>query len=221
MAAKTMDEMLQELKEEKENEGLPAEQDILVEPDKVQDGTDVSIDEEKQVPPEKAEEERPKPVPKKNRRGSKALQAELEQTKVLAEENKEKYQRLLAEFDNARQRNDKENKKMYDYGAKDALEKLLPVVDNLERALALVPEEEKGAFEEGVEKIYKQLMDTLADIGVEPMNAEGQNFDPNFHNAVIHVEDENFGENTVVEEMQKGYMYKDQVLRHSMVKVAN
>lgn len=221
MAAKTMDEMLQELKEEKENEGLPAEQDILVEPDKVQDGTDVSIDEEKQVPPENAEAERPKPVPKKNRRGSKALQAELEQTKVLAEENKEKYQRLLAEFDNARQRNDKENKKMYDYGAKDALEKLLPVVDNLERALALVPEEEKGAFEEGVEKIYKQLMDTLADIGVEPMNAEGQSFDPNYHNAVIHVEDENFGENTIMEEMQKGYMYKDQVLRHSMVKVAN
>lgn len=221
MAGKSMDEMLQELKEEKENEGLPAEQEVPIEKEKVVEGTDVSIDEEKDVAPEKAETERPKPVPKANRRGSKALQAELEKTKALAEKNKEKYQRLLAEFDNARQRNDKENKKMYDYGAKDALEKLLPVVDNLERALALVPEEEKGAFEEGVEKIYKQMMDTLANIGVEPMNAAGKNFDPNYHNAVIHVEDENYGENTVVEEMQKGYMYKDQVLRHSMVKVAN
>ncbi len=221
MAEKTMDEMLQELKEEKENEGLPAEQEIPVEPEKVQEGTEVTIDEETEIPPEKAEAARPKPVPKGNRRGSKALQAELEKVKVLADENKEKYQRLLAEFDNARQRNDKENKKMYDYGAKDALEKLLPVVDNLERALALVPEEEKGAFEEGVEKIYRQMMDTLSLIGVEPMNAEGKNFDPNFHNAVIHIEDENFGENIVVEEMQKGYMYKDQVLRHSMVKVAN
>jgi molecular chaperone GrpE len=221
MAGKSMDEMLQALKEEKESEGLPAEQDIPVETEKVQEGTAVSIDEEKDVAPEKAEEERPKPVPKANRRGSKALQAELEKTKVLAEENKEKYQRLLAEFDNARQRNEKENKKMYDYGAKDSIEKLLPVVDNLERALATVPEDQKNAFEEGVEKIYRQLMDTLSAIGVEPMNAEGKQFDPNFHNAVIHIEDENLEENVIVEEMQKGYMYKDQVLRHSMVKVAN
>ncbi len=222
MADKAMDEMLKELKEEKENEGLPAEMDVDIKEEKVQEGTDVSIDEEKDIPEDKAEQERPKPVPKANRRGSKALQAELEKTKELAEENKEKYQRLLAEFDNARQRNDKENKKMYDYGAKDALERLLPVVDNFERALDTVPDEDKDrAFEQGIEKIYKQLMDILKNIGVEPMNAEGKEFDPNYHNAVIHIEDENFGENIVVEEMQKGYMYKDQVLRHSMVKVAN
>ena len=111
---------------------------------------------------------------------------------------------------------------MYDIGAKDALEKLLPVVDNFERALASIPEEDKDrGFEQGVDMIYKQLMSSLEGIGVVPMNAEGKNFDPELHNAVIHVEDENFDDNIIVEEMQKGYMYKDQVLRHSMVKVAN
>ena len=174
------------------------------------------------VSEEVKEEARPKPVPKGSRRGSKALVMELEKTKELAADNEEKYKRLLAEFENARQRNEKETKKMYDFGAKDSLEKLLPVVDNFERALASIPEEDKNrAFEQGVDMIYKQLMAAFESIGVKPMNAEGTQFDPEFHNAVIHIEDENYGENTVVEEMQKGYMYKDQVLRHSMVKVAN
>jgi molecular chaperone GrpE len=111
---------------------------------------------------------------------------------------------------------------MYDIGAKEVLEKLLPVVDNFERALDTIPDEDKDrAFEQGVDKIYRQLMVSLEGVGVTPMNAEGTEFNPDFHNAVIHVEDENFGENVVAEEMQKGYMYKDQVLRHSMVKVAN
>ena len=139
----------------------------------------------------------------------------------LAEGNREKYTRLLAEFDNMRARNDKENKKMFDYGAMDALEKLLPVVDNFERALANVTEEEKTGFEQGIEMIYKQLIEYMKSLGVEAMNAAGQEFNPDFHNAVIHVEDENYGENIIVEEMQKGYMYKDAVLRHAMVKVAN
>ena len=218
---KGMDRLLQELQEEKEGESLPAEQDIKVPTGEEEHGTDVSVVEEKQIPPEKAEAERPKPVPKKNRRGSKQLLAELEDAKALAEGNKETYQRLLAEFDNARARSEKENAKMFDYGAKDTLEKLLPVIDNFDRALASISEEEKNAFSDGVEMIYKQLMDTLDSIGVKPMNPVGKEFDPNFHNAVIHIEDEEQGENIVVEEMQKGYMYKDQVLRHSMVKVAN
>jgi molecular chaperone GrpE len=133
------------------------------------------------------------------------MQAELDDAKALAENNKEKYTRLLADFDNMRTRNDKENAKMFDYGASDVLEKLLPIIDNLERALETVTEEEKGPFEEGVEMIYKQLMETLKKIGVEPMDAVGKEA----------------GENVVIEEMQKGYMYKDTVLRHSMVKVAN
>ena len=219
--AKGMNEMLRNLKAEKELEALPEEEDIKVDPDKVEAGTDVTIASEEDVKPEDADAKRPKPLPKKNRRGSKKMQAELEDAKALAENNKEKYTRLLADFDNMRSRNDKENAKMFDYGASDVLEKLLPIIDNLERALETVKEEEKNPFEEGVEMIYKQLMETLKKIGVEPMDAVGKEFDPNFHNAVIHVEEEGAGENVVVEEMQKGYMYKDTVLRHSMVKVAN
>lgn len=140
----------------------------------------------------------------------------------LADEWQDKYKRLLAEFENARAREAKEASRMYDVGAKGVLEKLLPVVDNFERAIQTIPEEDKErAFEQGVDKIYKQMMTTLEEIGVQPMNAEGTEFNPDLHNAVMHVEDEAFGENVVAEEMQKGYMYKDSVLRYSMVKVAN
>ena len=111
---------------------------------------------------------------------------------------------------------------MYDVGAREVLEKLLPVVDNFERAVDAIPEEEKdGATEHGVIMIYKQLMTALSEVGVAAMNAQGTQFDPNLHNAVMHIEDEELGDNVVAEEMQKGYMYKDMVLRHSMVKVAN
>lgn len=223
--ANLMDQRLRHLKEEKEDkepEAQAQETKIrVVHQDTAPEGTGVYIDDEENVPPEEAEAKRPKPVPKKNRKGSKAIVAELEATKELAEGNKEKYTRLLSEFDNMRERNKKENGEMFDRGAMDTLEKLLPIVDNFERALENVSEGEKGAFEEGIEMIYKQLMETLEKIGVQPMNAVGKEFDPTFHNAVIHIEDENFGENTVVEEMQKGYMFKDMVLRHAMVKVAN
>ena len=173
------------------------------------------------------EETGTKPVKGKkgNRRSSgnnKALELELEKQKELTEEANDKYKRLLAEFENARNRNEKESKKMYDIGAKEVLEKLLPVVDNFERALQTIPEDDKErAFEQGVDKIYKQMIVTLEEIGVVPMNAEGTEFNPDLHNAVMHVEDEAFGENIVAEELQKGYMYKEDVLRHSMVKVAN
>ena len=111
---------------------------------------------------------------------------------------------------------------MYEIGAKDIIEKILPVVDNFERGLGAVTEEEKeNAFVQGMEKVYKQLMTTLEGIEVKPIEAVGKEFDPNFHNAVMHVEDENLGENIVAEEFQKGYMYRDSVVRHSMVKVAN
>lgn len=197
-------------------------EEVKVEEPAVNEGTDVDINEVENVTEADAEAAKPKPVPKGSRRGSKALMLELEKTKEHAKDNEEKYKRLLAEFENARQRTEKESKKMYDIGAKEVLEKLLPVVDNFERALASIPEEDKErGFEQGVDMIYKQLMTSLEGVGVAAMNAEGKEFDADLHNAVIHVEDENFGENIVVEEMQKGYMYKDQVLRHSMVKVAN
>ena len=111
---------------------------------------------------------------------------------------------------------------MYEIGAKDVITKILPVVDNFERGLAAVPEEAKGTpFADGMEKIYKQLMKTLEDLSVKPIEAVGKEFDPNFHNAVMHTEDENLGENTVAAEFQKGYTYRDSVIRHSMVQVAN
>ena len=117
---------------------------------------------------------------------------------------------------------EKEKSSMYVIGAKDIIEKILPVVDNFERGLATIPEgEEKSAFAEGMDKVYKQLVKTLGDAGVKPIEAVGQPFDPNFHNAVMHIEDENLGENVVAEEFQKGYVYRDSVVRHSMVKVAN
>lgn len=134
----------------------------------------------------------------------------------------DKYQRLMAEFENVRKRTAKEFVQRYDMGAMGVLEKLLPVVDNFERGLQAVAEEEKNSpFVQGIEQIYKQLMGTLDELGVKAMDAEGKEFDANLHNAVMHVEDEEAGENVVVEELQKGYMYKESVLRHSMVKVAN
>lgn len=134
----------------------------------------------------------------------------------------DKLKRNLAEFDNFRKRTEKEKSSMYDLGAKSVIEKILPVVDNFERGLAAIPEEEKGsAFADGMDKIYKQLMKTLADMGVEPIPAVGNPFDPNLHNAVMHTENEELGENVVAAEFQKGYTYKGTVVRHSMVQVAN
>ena len=135
---------------------------------------------------------------------------------------KDKYQRLMAEFENARKSMSKESTQRYDMGAMGVLEKLLPVIDNFERGLESVTDDEKdSAFVQGIQQIYKQLMAVMEDLGVTPMDAEGKEFDANLHNAVMHVEDEELGENVVAEELQKGYMYKESVLRHSMVKVAN
>lgn len=134
----------------------------------------------------------------------------------------DKVLRQMAEFENFRKRTEKEKAMMFEIGAKSIVEKLLPVIDNFERGLATVSEEEReGAFAQGIEKIYKQLLTELAEAGVTPIEAIGKEFNPDFHNAVMHIEDENFGENIVAEEFQKGYMYKDSVVRHSMVKVAN
>ena len=138
------------------------------------------------------------------------------------EELKDKLTRQMAEFDTFRKRTEKEKSAMYEIGAKDIIEKILPVVDNFERGLGAVTEEQKeDSFVSGMEMIYKQIMTTLDSVGVKAIEAVGNEFDPDFHNAVMHVEDEEVGENIVVEEFQKGYTYRDTVVRHSMVKVAN
>ncbi len=134
----------------------------------------------------------------------------------------DRLRRQMAEFENFRKRTEKEKSQMFDMGAKTIVEKVLPVIDNFERGLAAVPEDKKeDAFVVGMDKIYKQFLTTLEEAGVKPIEAVGKEFDPNFHNAVMHVEDEELGENVVAEELQKGYMYRDTVVRHSMVKVAN
>ena len=128
--------------------------------------------------------------------------------------------RQMAEFENFRRRTEQEKAQMFGNGAKAIIEKVLPVVDNFERGLATV-EEGADPFADGMLMIYKQLLTTLEEAGVKPIEAVGKEFNPDFHNAVMHVEDEKVGENIVVEEFQKGYMYNDSVVRHSMVKVAN
>ncbi len=164
--------------------------------------------------PEEAEKEKGSFLGKKKKKKDK-----LEER---IEELEDRVKRQMAEFDNFRKRTEKEKSHMYEVGARDIIEKILPVVDSFERGLASVPEEEKGnPVIEGMDKIYKQFITALSDLGVAPIEAVGQEFDPNFHNAVMHVEDESLGENIVAEEFQKGYLYKESVLRHSMVKVAN
>lgn len=138
------------------------------------------------------------------------------------QELNEKLMRTMAEFDNFRKRSEKEKSAMFEIGAKDIIEKILPVIDNFERGLDSITEEEKSsAFAQGIEAIYKQLLNALTDAGVTPIEAVGKEFDPNLHNAVMHAEDDSLGENIVADEFQKGYMYKETVVRHSMVKVVN
>ena len=136
------------------------------------------------------------------------------------EQLNDRVMRQMAEFENFRRRTEVEKTQMFGNGAKSIIEKILPVVDNFERGLATV-EEGADPFADGMLMIYKQLLTTLDEAGVKPIEAVGQEFNPDFHNAVMHVEDEEVGENIVVEEFQKGYMYNDTVVRHSMVKVAN
>ena len=134
----------------------------------------------------------------------------------------DRLKRSMAEFDNFRKRSEKEKATMFDMGARSVAEKLLPIVDNFERAMTATPAEGEGkAFAAGIAMIYNQMTKTLEALGVKPIDCVGKDFDPNLHNAVMHIEDESLGENVVAEELLKGYMYKDGVLRHSMVKVAN
>ena len=138
------------------------------------------------------------------------------------EELTDRVKRQMAEFENFRKRTEKEKTQMFDMGAKTIIEKILPVVDNFERGFQAVEDEDKDdAFVKGMDMVYKQLMTELANAGVTPIEAVGKEFNPDFHNAVMHVEDEDAGENVVVEEFLKGYTYRDNVVRYSMVKVAN
>lgn len=155
---------------------------------------------------------------KKKKRGFKKKDKKDEQI----EELNDKYQRLFAEFQNFRSRSEKEKAAMFETGAKSIIEKILPIVDNFERGVAALSEEDlESPVGEGMNLIYKQLLQTLTDMGVTAIEAEGKEFDPDLHNAVMHEDNEGLGENVVSQELQKGYKYRDTVIRHSMVKVAN
>lgn len=141
---------------------------------------------------------------------------------VQIEELTDRVMRQMAEFENYRKRTEKEKAAMFEIGAKSTIEKILPVVDNFERGMATLSEEDaQTPFAQGMDKIYKQLMTTLEALEVKPIEAVGKEFNPDFHNAVMHVDDDSVGENIVVEEFQKGYLFRESVVRHSMVKVAN
>lgn len=138
------------------------------------------------------------------------------------EELQDRLKRQMAEFDNFRKRTEKEKAQMFDMGAKTIIEKVLPVVDNFERGLAAVPEEQKeDAFVTGMDKVYKQMMTEFEAVGVKAIETAGQEFNPELHNAVMQVENEELESGTIAEELQKGYMYKDTVVRHSMVSVVS
>ena len=149
--------------------------------------------------------------------------AEKDKKDILIEELNDKYMRTFAEFDNFRKRSEKEKAAMFEVGAKSIIEKILPIVDSFERGLGTLSEEEISAnpFADGMDKVYKQMVKALEEAGVTPIEAVGKEFDPNLHNAVMHGDDDQYGENIVSEEFQKGYMYRDTVVRYSMVKVIN
>ena len=202
-----------------ENNNKKASEEESVEAEATQDTQEVEVEEETEETDDNTEDgsesmKEKKPFFKKKEKKDK------KDEKI--EELTDRLMRNMAEFDNFRKRSVKEKAQMFEIGAKDIVEKILPVVDNFERGLSSVSAEEKqGAFAQGIEMIYKQLMSTLESAGVKPIDAVGKEFDPNFHNAVMHAEDDSMGENIVAEEFQKGYMYRDSVVRHSMVKVVN
>lgn len=201
-----------------EEEQISNQEEYVEEPQQQEETEETSQEEgtEEAVAEETEQEE--KTVEKKGLFGKKKKDKKDEKIEELTDRVK----RQMAEFDNFRKRTEKEKASMYQIGAREVIEKILPVVDNFERGLATIPEEDAGnPYAEGMEKIYKQLMTVLDDLGVKVIEAVGQEFNPDFHNAVMHVEDEEAGENVIVEEFQKGYLYKEQVVRHSMVKVAN
>ena len=183
--------------------------------EETKDTKETAAEETKETAAEEKDTKKEEKSEKKGAFGKKKKDKKDEQIEDL----NDRLKRQMAEFDNFRKRTEKEKSSMYVIGAKDIIEKILPVVDNFERGLAQAPEDDP--FAEGMQKIYKQFTTTMEGMGVEPIEAVGKEFNPDFHNAVMHVEDEAVGENIVVEELQKGYTYKGFVVRHSMVKVAN
>ena len=171
------------------------------------------------------ETEDEEPVSKEDKKAAKKqakLNKKEDSYKEKIDQLEDRVKRQMAEFENFRKRSEKEKSQMFDMGARTIIEKILPVIDNFERGLAAVPEEQKDdAFVTGMDKVYKQMLTELDAIGVKPIEALGKEFDPDLHNAVMQVESEEYEPGTVAQELQKGYTYKDNVVRHSMVAVVS
>ncbi|MEY8521584.1 nucleotide exchange factor GrpE [Lachnospiraceae bacterium 38-10] len=210
------------------------EKDILEEVKETDGAEEMPEEGAEKIPEENGEEEAPDgekdpegeaPAREKEKKGFRKKSREDKKTDALNEkigELEDKVKRQLAEFENFRNRTEKEKLAMFEVGAKSVIEKMLPVVDNFERGLSGLSEEEKEApFASGMQMVYKQLLTELDSLGVKPIEAVGKEFDPNLHNAVMQVESEEYGSGTVAQEMMKGYTYRDSVVRHSMVAVVS
>ena len=217
---KAMEDLTAEEMPGKETAQEPEDQAVDVEPDTDPEAETDKENEAAQAEQDSAEEKKDPAGEQADDMGLFGKKKKDKKDEQIAE-LKDRVQRQMAEFDNFRKRTEREKAGMFEVGAKSVIEKVLPIVDNFERGLETTQEDSEDPFVVGMHKIYKQLLSTLEALDVKPIPAVGEEFNPDFHNAILHVEDESVGENIIVEELQKGYMYRDSVVRHSMVKVAN
>ena len=214
------EEMMEELLEDLEKDAAEKQAEEVSEAEETETETEAAESGEQAEETEESEAEDGQEAPADEKKGFFKKKKDKKDEQI--EELNDKLKRQMAEFDNFRKRTEKEKTQMYDMGAKSIIEKILPVIDNFERGLAAVPEEQReDAFVVGMDKVYRQMLTELDASGVKPIEAVGQEFDPNFHNAVMQVESEEYDSGVVAQELQKGYMYKDSVVRHSMVAVVS
>ena len=218
--AEKKEEMMEEVLEDLEKDAAEKQAEEVREAEETETETEAAESGEQAEETEESEAEDGQEAPADEKKGFFKKKKDKKDEQI--EELNDKLKRQMAEFDNFRKRTEKEKTQMYDMGAKSIIEKILPVIDNFERGLAAVPEEQReDAFVVGMDKVYRQMLTELDASGVKPIEAVGQEFDPNFHNAVMQVESEVYDSGVVAQELQKGYMYKDSVVRHSMVAVVS
>ena len=218
--AEKKEEMMEEVLEDLEKDAAEKQAEEVSEAEETETETEAAESGEQAEETEESEAEDGQEAPADEKKGFFKKKKDKKDEQI--EELNDKLKRQMAEFDNFRKRTEKEKTQMYDMGAKSIIEKILPVIDNFERGLAAVPEEQReDAFDVGMDKVYRQMLTELDASGVKPIEAVGQEFDPNFHNAVMQVESEEYDSGVVAQELQKGYMYKDSVVRHSMVAVVS
>lgn len=218
--AEKKEEMMEEVLEDLEKDAAEKQAEEVSEAEETETETEAAESGEQAEETEESEAEDGQEAPADEKKGFFKKKKDKKDEQI--EKLNDKLKRQMAEFDNFRKRTEKEKTQMYDMGAKSIIEKILPVIDNFERGLAAVPEEQReDAFVVGMDKVYRQMLTELDASGVKPIEAVGQEFDPNFHNAVMQVESEEYDSGVVAQELQKGYMYKDSVVRHSMVAVVS